>query len=189
MVSSHLCLPCIDRWMESLRSHPKPLTVWGHLDQYCWFQERRSRLCTFSAFSFPRPYSPYDQKTSLFSRSRAPRGYFDLLRSLHGPQSVRFDRGPRRLHAGCHGHWLRVFLITVLDFFTDLFVPIQSWFYDSCWWIQFGSIYVFKDFNISMGYGFSFKDSFYKCLIKRNIKKFRSKIFDSLCRTNLFPLI
>lgn len=51
-VFSHLCLPHVDRWMELLCSHPKPLTIFGHPNQYHWFLERGSRLYTFSAFVF-----------------------------------------------------------------------------------------------------------------------------------------
>lgn len=81
------------------------------------FLERGSRLCTFSIFSFSlmvlwfphtteclgflhfgpiHPSTNHASKSTSFSQSGAPRGYFDLPRSLHGPQSVRFDRGPRR---------------------------------------------------------------------------------------------
>ena len=42
------------------------------------------------------PVRPAASKFSSFSHSGAPRGYIDLLRNLHGPRLVRFDRGPRR---------------------------------------------------------------------------------------------
>ena len=64
------------------------------------------------------PYSPSANrasKTFLFSRSGAPRGYFDLPRSLRGPRSARFNRGPRRSTLAAIATGSGVFLITVLN--------------------------------------------------------------------------
>ena len=121
IVFSHLYLPLVDRCMESLRSCPKPLTIQGHLDQYRRFSSAQFPPSYVSVFRFFRPRFPSSKcdrvlelppsgpcspsdarlanrasKTSSFSHFRAPKGYFGLLRSLHGPQLMRFDRGPHR---------------------------------------------------------------------------------------------
>jgi len=121
VVFSHLRLPRIDHWVGSLRFHPKPLTVWGHPNQYRRFPEHGSHLCPLVVFSFcprfsssPRVWllgtSPFQpcfpsnaqlalsascaSKITSISWSGPPRGYFDLPRSLHGPRSAHFDRDP-----------------------------------------------------------------------------------------------
>lgn len=134
-VFSHLRLPHVNRCMELLCSHPKPLTIWGHPVQDRRFPEHGSHLCTFNAFWFfhpwfsgspcvrvlglppSRPCSSSDvwaviranraSKTSLFSQFGPHKGYFVLLHSLHGPRSTRFDRDPRRstLAAIATGSW------------------------------------------------------------------------------------
>ncbi len=59
------------------------------------------------------PYLPSDarlSKNASFFQSGAPRGCFDLMCSLQGPWSVRFDRGPHRsvpaaMATGSGGFW------------------------------------------------------------------------------------
>lgn len=90
-----------------------------------------------------RPCSPSDarlaSKSTSFSQSGAPRGYFDLPRSLHGPRSARFDRGPRRSTLAAIATSSGVFFYHNSEYLEICPEQIQSWFFDGLLWIQFGS--------------------------------------------------